>query len=165
MHYKLKNGITQDSEGKEGSKIRLLQQFDEANLRLQYKFADWLERKTAHWSSRSWIIILIFFTIATSSYSIYVMVDSFSEPDVSSIPITRIVKTTNTIQTHEKMDQLKVVISKGEHEKAIRFRRYMDSSVRSPTGKKIKDSINQNRTGLLDSLTIVEKYYQSQNKK
>lgn len=136
MLYKFKNGTTQDPAGKDRTKIRLLQQLDEANHRLQYKFADWLERKTAHWSRRSWTIILIFFTIATSSYSIYVMVDSFSEPDVSSIPITRIVKTTNTIQTHEKMDQKKVLISKGEDEKTIRFRRYMDSLGRSPTGKK-----------------------------
>lgn len=136
MLYKFKNGTTQDPAGKDRTKIRLLQQLDEANHRLQYKFADWLERKTAHWSRRSWTIILIFFTIATSSYSIYVMVDSFSEPDVSSIPITRIVKTTNTIQTHEKMDQLKVLISKGEDEKTFRFRRYMDSLGRSPTGKK-----------------------------
>lgn len=136
MLYKFKNGTTQEPPGKDRTKTRLLQQFDEANLRLQYKFADWLERKTAHWSRRSWTIILIFFTIATSSYSIYVMVDSFSEPDVSSIPITRIVKTTNTIQTHEKMDQLKVLISKGEDEKTIRFRRYMDSLGRIPTGKK-----------------------------
>jgi hypothetical protein len=165
MRFTFKNGTTQDPAGKDRTKIRLLQQFDEANLRLQYKFADWLERKTAHWSRRSWTIILIFFTIATSSYSIYVMVDSFSEPDVSSIPITRIVKTTNTIQTHEKMDQLKVVISKGEYEKTIRFRRYMDSLARSPTEKKIKDSINQNRPGLLDSLDKVDKYYHLQNKK
>lgn len=136
MLYKFKNGTTQDLAGKDRTKIRLLQQLDEANHRLQYKFADWLERKTAHWSRRSWTIILIFFTIATSSYSIYVMVDSFSEPDVSSIPITRIVKITNTIQTHEKMDQKKVLISKGEDEKTIRFRRYMDSLGRSPTGKK-----------------------------
>ncbi len=165
MLYKFKNGTTQDPAGKDRTKIRLLQQLDEANHRLQYKFADWLERKTAHWSRRSWTIILIFFTIATSSYSIYVMVDSFSEPDVSSIPITRIVKTTNTIQTHEKMDQLKVLISKGEDEKTIRFRKYMDSLGRSPTGKKIKDSINQNRSGLLDSLTLVEKYYHLHHKK
>ena len=136
MRYKFKNGITQDSAGKDRIKSKLLQQFEEANHRLQYKFADWLERKTAHWSRRSWTIILIFFTIATSSYSIYVMVYSFSEPDVSSIPITRIVKTTNIIQTHEKMDQKKVLISKGEDEKTIRFRRYMDSLGRSPTGKK-----------------------------
>lgn len=136
MRYKFKNGITQDSAGKDRIKSKLLQQFEEANHRLQYKFADWLERKTAHWSRRSWTIILIFFTIATSSYSIYVMVDSFSEPDVSSIPIIRIVKTTNIIQAHEKIDQLKVLISKVEDKKTIRFRRYMDSLGRSPTGKK-----------------------------
>lgn len=165
MLYKFKNGTTPDPAGKDRTKIRLLQQFDEANLRLQIKFADWLERKTAHWSRRSWTVILIFFTIATSSYSIYVMVDSFSEPDVSSIPITRIVKTRNIIQNHEIMDQLKVVISKEEYIKTIRFRKYMDSLGRSPTGKKIKDSINQNRPGLLDSLDKVDKYYHLQNKK
>lgn len=165
MRYKFKNGITQDPEGKDRTKIRLLKQFDEANLRLQYKFADWLDRNTAHWSRRSWTVILIFFTIATSSYSIYVIVDSFSEPDVSSIPITRIVKNRNIIQNHEIMDQLKVVISKEEYIKTIRFRKYMDSLGRSPTGKKIKDSINQNRPGLLDSLDKVDKYYHLQNKK
>lgn len=165
MRYKFKNGITQDSAGKDRIKSKLLQQFEEANLRLQYKCAHWLERKTAHWSRGSWTLILIVFTLGTSAYSIYVMVNSFSEPGVSSIPIAPIVKTTNAIQISKAMNHLKVAVSKGEYEKTVRFRRYMDSLGRSPTGKKIKDSINQNRSGLLDSLTIVEKYYHSQFKK
>lgn len=165
MRYKYKNGTTQDPAGKDRTKSKLLQQFDEANLRLQYKFADWLERMTAHWSRKNWMFILVIFTLVTSGCSIYVMVDSFSKPRVSSIPITPFVKPTNTLQSHEKMDQLKVAISKGEYEKLVRFRRHMDSLGRSPTGKKIKDSINQNRPGLLDSLTLVEKYYHSQFKK
>lgn len=165
MRYKFKNGTMQDLAGKNRIKSKLLQQFEEANLRLQYKCAHLLERKTAHWSRRSWTLILIVFTLGTGGYSIYLMVDSFSEPEVSSVPITRIVKTTNAIQISKAIDHLKVAISKGEYEKTIRFRRYMDSLGRSPTGKKIKDSINQNRPGLLDSLTIVEKYYHSQFKK
>lgn len=165
MRNKFKNGTTQDSAGKDRIKSKLLQQFEEANLRLQYKCAHWLERKTAHWSRRSWTLVLIVFTLGTSGYSIYVMVDSFSEPGASSVPITPIVKTTNAIQNSKAMDHLKVAVNKGEYEKTVRFRRYMDSLGRSPTGKKIKDSINQNRPGLLDSLTIVEKYYNSQFKK
>ena len=104
MRNKFKNGTTQDSAGKDRIKSKLLQQFEEANLRLQYKCAHWLERKTAHWSRRSWTLILIVFTLGTGGYSIYVMVDSFSEPEVSSIPITRIVKTTNAIQISKAID-------------------------------------------------------------
>lgn len=165
MRYKFKNGTTQDPAGEDRIKSKLLQQFNETNLRQQYKCAHWLERKTAHWSRTSWIFILIVFTVGTNGYCIYVMVDSFSEPGVSSISITPIVKTTNAIQISKTMDHLKVAISKGNYEKTVRFRRYMDSLGRSPTGKKTKDSINQNRSGLLDSLIIVEKYYHSQFKK
>lgn len=165
MRNKFKNGTAQDPAGEDRIKSKLLQQLNETNLRLQYKCAHWLELKTAHWSRGSWTLILIVFTLGTSGYSIYVMVDSFSELGISSIAITPIVKTTNAIQISKAMDHLKVAISKGDYEKMVRFRMYMDSLGRSPTGKKIKDSINQNRPGLLDSLTIVEKYYHSQFKK
>ena len=136
MLFTFKNGITKEPAEKDRITSKLLQQFDEVNLRLQYKCAHWLERKTANWSRKNWMFILVVFTLVTSGCSIYVMVDSFSNPRVSSIPITPFVKPTNTIQTHEKMDQLKVVISKGEYEKLIRFRRHMDSLGHSPTGKK-----------------------------
>ena len=136
MRFKFKNGTTKEPAEKDRITRKLLQQFDEVNLRLQYKCAHWLERKTAHWSRKNWMFILVIFTLVTSGCSIYVMVDSFSNPRVSSIPITPFVKPTNTIQTHEKMDQIKVVISKEEYEKTIRFRRYMDSLGRSPTGEK-----------------------------
>ncbi|MFV8347567.1 hypothetical protein [Flavobacterium sp. ZB4P13] len=143
----------------------LLQQFDEANLRLQYKCAHWLERKTAYLSRKSWILILICFTVFASGCSIYVMIDSFSETtDSSTINITPIAKPINTMRTGDEKDEIKVSISKAEFEKTVHFRRYMDSLGRSPTGKKLQDSIIQYRPGLLDSLTIVENYYHSQFK-
>lgn len=145
-------------------KGNLLQQFDEANLRLQYKCAHWLERKTAHLSRKSWIVILICFIVFTSGCSIYVMIGSFSETTASVIPITPIAKSINTMRTGDERDKIKVSISKAEFEKTVRFRRYMDSLGRSPTGKKLQDSIMQYRPGLLDSLTIVENYYHSQFK-
>jgi multidrug efflux pump subunit AcrB len=165
MRYKFQNGTTKYPVKKDRIKRKLLQQFDEANLRLQGKCAGWLERKTAHWSRKSWVFILVVFTLFTSGYSMYVMVDSFSEPKDSAIPITPIVTPTNTIRTQNRLDQVKMAIRKSEYEKTVRFRKYMDSLGRSPNGKKIKDSINQNRPGLLDSVTIVEKYDHSQFKK
>lgn len=165
MRYKFQNSTTKCPAKKDCIKSKLLQQFDEANLRLQSQCARWLEQKTAHWSRKSWIFILIVFILCTGGYSFYVMVDSFSEPKGSAIQLTPIVTPTNTIRTQDRLDQVKIAISKSEYEKTVRFRKYIDSLERSPNGKKIKDSINQNRPGLLDSVTIVEKYYHSQFKK
>ncbi|MFV8324289.1 hypothetical protein [Flavobacterium sp. ZS1P14] len=145
-------------------KSSLLQRFDEANLRLQYKCAQWLERKTAHLSRKSWIIILFCFTVFTGGCSIYLIVNSFSGNTTKSIAVTPITRPTNVVAFEEKSIQLNVAISKTEFEKIVRFRRYMDSLGRSPTGKKLYDSILHYRPGLLDSITIVEQYYHSQFK-
>jgi hypothetical protein len=151
----------------EGNDLRenLLKRFDEANLRLQYRCANWLERKTAHLSRRSWIVILFCFTILTSGCSIYLIVNSFSTNTTESITITRISKPTNEVPFENETIQQNATISKIEFERIVRFWKYMDSLGRSPSGKKLYDSIVQYRPGLIDSLAIVEHYYHSQFKK
>ncbi|MFV5692888.1 hypothetical protein ACM55K_12750 [Flavobacterium sp. LT1R49] len=145
-------------------KGNLLQEFDDASLRLQYKCAHWLERKTAHLSGKSWIVILISFTLFTSSYCIYRIVAGFSQATTSSITITPITKPTNILQMRKQMIDSNLSISKIELESIVHFRQYIDSLGRSPTGKKLYDSIMQCRPGLLDSLSIVENQYHSQFK-
>lgn len=142
----------------------LLQIFDEANLRLQHKCANWLERKTAHLSRKSWIIILFCFTVYTGGCSIYLIVNSFSGNTTKAITVTPITKPTNSVPLEEKSIHLNATINTTEFEKIVRFRRYMDSIGHSPTGKKLHDSILHYRPGLLDSITIVEQYYHSQFK-
>ena len=142
----------------------LLQRFDEANLRLQYKCAQWLECKTAHLSRKSWIIILFCFTVFTGGCSIYLIVNSLWGNTAKSIIVTPITKPTNSVPLEEKPIQLNAIINTTEFEKIVRFRRYMDSLGRSPTGKKLHDSIVHYRPGLLDSIRIVEHYYHSQFK-
>lgn len=142
------------------SKGNLLQKFDEANLRLQYKCAHWLERKTAHLSRKNCIVILFCFTAFTCGCSIYVIVHSFSQSATSTITITPITKPA-AVEAKDEILKRNLPISKTEFEKIIRFRKYMDSLGRSPTGKKVYDSIVQFRPGLLDSLTIIENYYYS----
>lgn len=142
----------------------LLQRFDEANLRLQHQCANWLECKTAHVSRKSWITILFCFTVFTGGCSIYLIVNSLSGNTTKSITVIPITKPTNAIPLDEKPIKLNSVINTTEFEKIVRFRRYMDSLGRSPTGKKLYDSIQHFRPGLLDSIAIVEQYYHSQFK-
>lgn len=139
----------------------LWQKFDQANLRLQYKCANWLECKTAHFSRLNWIVILLCFIVFTTTCSIYLIVNSFSGNTNRNITVTPITKPTNLVTTKEKPVELKSIISKTEFEKIKGFRKYMDSLGRSPEGKKTYDSIVSDRPGLLDSLTILENYYYS----
>ncbi|XDZ54243.1 hypothetical protein FlaCF_1291 [Flavobacterium tructae] len=145
----------------ETAKNSLWQKFEQANLRLQYKCANWLERKTAHFSRLNWIVILLFFTVFTTGCSIYLIVNSFSGNKIGNIIITPITKSTNLVPIKERRIELNTIISKTEFEKITSFRKYMDSLGRSPTGKKTYDSIVSDRPGLLDSLTILENYYYS----
>jgi hypothetical protein len=147
------------------SRENLLQRFDEANLRLQYKCANWLERKTAHLSRKSWIVILFCFTIFTGGCNIYLIVNSFSANTTKSIIVTPISKPTNAVSFENETIQQNETISKIKFERITRFREYLDSLGRSPTGEKLHDSILKYRQGLLDSLIIVEDHYHSQFKK
>jgi len=160
MKFTFKRNIKK-SEVLETAKNNLWQKFDHANLLLQYKCTNWLERKTSHFSRLNWIMILLCFTVFTTGCSIYLIVNSFSGNQNRNITITPITKPTNLVPTKEKPPQLNTIISKTKFEKIKGFRRYMDSLGRSPTGKKTHDSIVLNRPGLLDSLTILENYYYS----
>ncbi|TCK52658.1 hypothetical protein C8C83_0465 [Flavobacterium sp. 90] len=137
------------------------QKFEQANLRLQHKCAQWLEHKTAHFSRLNWILVLFTFIVFTGGCSIYLIVNSFSNNKSRNITIAPITKPTNDIPLKEKPLELNAIISKTEFEKITSFRKYMDSLGRSPIGKKTHDSIVLNRPGLLDSLTIIENYYYS----
>jgi len=138
MRNKFKNGTANDSVEKDHSKSKLLQQFDEAKARLQYKCVQWLECKTAHWSRKSWILILVLFTLLTSGYNTYVIIGSFSQSTNNSIGIGPISRTITEVPIGDVKDKLKVAVSAAEYEKVVRFHSYRDSLGGSPTGKKTK---------------------------
>ncbi|KIA95590.1 MULTISPECIES: hypothetical protein [unclassified Flavobacterium] len=140
----------------------LWQKFDEMNLRMQNMCAHWLEQKTSHFSRLNWIVILFSFIICTGSCSIYLIVTSFSNNTTKNITVIPIMKPNNSIPLEKETIPLNGIIrNKAEFERIIEFRRYLDSLGRSPTGKKMYDSIVQYHPGLLDSLAILENYYNS----
>jgi hypothetical protein len=138
MRNKFKNGIGNDSVKKVRSKSKLLQQFDEAKDRLQYKCVQWLECKTAHWSRKRWILILVLFTLLTSGYNIYVIVGGFMQSTNDSVNIGSISKPATGVAIDAGKDNVKVTVSEAEYEKSVRLHCYTDSLGRSPTGKKAK---------------------------
>ena len=120
-----------------------------------------MTKQTANVSFTNLLVIWVFFIAFSGGYSIYLIVSNLSGTAATSIPVIPVVKPVKRWQTDNEAGKGNRFVSKAEFEKISRFRTYLDSLTRSPTGKKIHDSIAYNRPGLLDSLTVVENYYQS----
>lgn len=130
-------------------------------LFVQSRWAEWMTKQTAKLSVRNQWIVFGFFITCASGYSIYLIFMNCSGTDSNRITVTPIVKPVKTFQTDDATTNKNSAISKNELDKIIRFRTYMDSLVRSPTGKTVLDSFTDKRPGLLDSLAEIENYYQS----
>ena len=131
---------------------------------LQGGWAKWMMKRTEKFSHRTWIVLLIFFVLSTSTYSIYLAVSAIAEKDGTLITVTPIKKPRYTTETGET-DKEAAEVSEAQYRRIKRFRVYMDSLARSPSGKTLYDSINSHRPGLMDSLQLIEQLYRRKIKK
>lgn len=129
--------------------------------RMQHRFGETLNRKTAQLTQRGKIILFIVFCLLFGGGSLYVFIDGFTssrsfsralKPGAISVP-KHVTKTGNDNQP------IKAIITAEDIRKIKRFRRYMDSLKISKNGVFIYDSIINARPGLMDSVTEVERVY------
>lgn len=131
---------------------------------LQGCWSKWMMKRTEKFSRRTWIVLLFLFVLSTSTYSVYLAVGANMEKDGILITVTPIKKPRYTTETGET-DKEAAEVSEAEYRRIKRFRVYMDSLARSPSGKTLYDSINSHRPGLMDSLQLIENYYQQLKQK
>lgn len=153
------------TDGVEEVHDRILKQMVNACLRLQTNWALWMSQRTKHLSRTTLRLLLLAFIALAGGYSIYLIGQSFSGNQANAISITPIKKPGHVLQAGDAASQPNMIVSKTDYQGIIRFRGYMDSLTRSPAGKAAYDSIILSRPGLLDSIRILEKIYQSQTKK
>ncbi|MFV8324944.1 hypothetical protein [Flavobacterium sp. ZS1P14] len=140
----------------------LAEQLEKGYLIVQGKWAQWMTKKTANISPTNLLVMWVFFIAFSTGYSMYLIVASLSGVATTDSIITPIVKPSKLPESDDDtIRKENSFISTNEFEKINRFRIYMDSLARSPTGKKRYDSIVNNPPGLLDSLATIENYYQS----
>ncbi len=148
MKYTFKRKSKQCDEDIKCKERYLFQRFDEANLWLQHRCVTWLERKTAHLSAKSWILILFSFVVFTVGGNVYLIVNGLNGKKSKSIEVSPISRPTNRVVFDPKQNQLNRSLSKTELERTVRFQIYMDSLGRSPTGNRVQDSILKFLPGL-----------------
>lgn len=131
---------------------------------LQTGWAKWMVKRTQKFSLRTWIVLLILFVLSTSTYSAYIAVSAFTKKESNSITIVPIKKLKHAAETGEPSIEA-AEVSEAEYSRIKKFRMYMDSLARSPSGKTLYDSINSHRPGFMDSVRFIGNYYQQLKQK
>ena len=126
--------------------------------RVQSGWANWMMKRTENFSRRTWFMLLALFVLSVSAYSIYLVVSTINAKGATSFSVTPIRKPKHLTETGEMNKAAEV--SEAEYNRIKNFRMYMDSLARSPSGKKLYDSITMRRPGLMDSVQFIEIYYQ-----
>lgn len=128
-------------------------------LRLQSRWAKWMEKRTESFTRGNWTLLLVLFVLLTGGYSTYLLVSSFTANERKAFLITPIVKPGHLTETGDaKVEALPV--PETEYRRIHNFRMYMDSLARSPSGKAAFDSITYRRPGLMDSVRYIDNHYQ-----
>lgn len=126
---------------------------------LQCTWATGMEKLTAKLSYGNWKIVLVLFVLLTSGYNVYLVVNAFTHKNIKSFSVTPIRKPEHLSKTGDTRAGT-LYVSEAEYMRIRRFRIYMDSLARGPSGKAVYDSITSNRPGLMDSVRFIEKYYE-----
>lgn len=160
-----RKGKTQSSAKENAAQERLANHIVSVCIRFQQRWADFMQRHTERLSRNGKLIILSLFCLTAGSLSIYLIANSVVKREASSFTVTHLKTPPLAGKSGDENTKASVIVSKAEYGKIQRFRFYMDSLARSPSGKKVYDSILIQRPGLMDSIFLIEKIYQSQNKK
>lgn len=124
--------------------------------RRQRVYADYLQAKTAGFSKRTLILLLVAFCLLLGSSSSYVLISAFRKPG-STIKITAISVPVPANQPKRRgIEPLPAPVKR-----MLSFQHYMDSLAGTKAGRQVYDSIIHSRPGLMDSVRTAIKLFQT----
>ena len=103
-------------------------------IRLQERWAAFMQRKTERLSLRSKKYIIVLFCIAAGGNSVYVTIESFATGKKKIVTVTNIKTPKHLTRTGEENFQPIIIITESEFKKIHSFRAYMDSLNKSVAG-------------------------------
>jgi hypothetical protein len=154
--------ISSKPDKKEGTASTTENPLGKSVERIKRKSADYLGKKAAKISPGAQFGWLLFYMISTGGFCLYLMAQIFSgEHKIPSFTPEK--KPWEVPASEGQSYNSDATLNEMERERIESFSNYMDSLRQISTGHAY-DSIVQARPGLMDSLAIVERYYESQFK-
>jgi hypothetical protein len=158
MFFLFKGKNSQQHQRQNSQQDKIAQKIVDRCLGLQLKASSFLQNKSEMLTTKAKRMAVLSFCVLSFCSCIYIIVKSLRSHRYTSLAIAPI-----RVPTQNVHNQIQASISKQEFEKILKFKSYLDSLSNSKSGKRILDSINANRPGLMDSLLIVENLYQLQS--
>lgn len=124
------------------------------------RLAGFLQEKTKSYSIRKKKLLLLLFIIVFATESSLVLVQSMKGRGKTSLDISRI----KTIPVQQQQNP-SALLTRPEFLKIQRFKSFIDSLQSTAKGRRLKDSLLQNRPQLMDSINFLLNIYSEQLKK
>lgn len=134
-------------------------------IRLQEKWANYMQQKTNRLSPKRKKYSLVLFCALSVGCSMYLIIGSFAGSASKDFNVASIHVPVHSTQTGEETTRSFLLITRKEFERIEQFRQYVDSLGGSAAGMKVRDSLLSLRPGLMDSIRVIENLYQLQNAK
>ena len=155
----MKNIFSKRKSETMGERNTLTKGINKSYEQLKRRWANWMNAHTISFTRQRWIVLLFLFIVFVGGISVYIIIYSFRSEESCLILIAPIKKPNQILKTGEP--NLGPTRSPGNdyaHVKEIR--EFMDSLIKSPSGKILYDSITSRHMGLMDSLRFLENYFQ-----
>lgn len=132
-------------------------------IKAQEQCATFMQHQTEKLSSKAKKFLLVMFLVLSGGCSLYLIVESLISHKNKSFSIVPIKVPEHMDKAGDENTEATVIVSEAEYERIHRFKLYMDSLAKSPSGKRFYDSILFRRPGLMDSIMIMEEMYKAKN--
>ncbi|CAN5389715.1 hypothetical protein BH11BAC5_BH11BAC5_23940 [soil metagenome] len=130
----------------------------------QRQCARYLEKKSERLNRKQQFYWLVFFCIGFGGGSLYLLLCSV-ESRTDHVFMDRMAFQQNVVKSKvDTAKNAKAVLTQSLFWKINRFKKYLDSLQKTETGKARYDSIVKTSSGLLDSMHLLEQFYQQQLK-
>ena len=134
-------------------------------IRVQAEWASFLQHHSEKFSCRTKKYSLLLFCVVSVESSLYVFMEGFRGSTPKIIPVAQIDVPLHAVESGKENISSFLLITRGEFNRIEKFSRYIDSLGLSKEGRRLRDSILSYRPGLMDSIGIIKKIYQSQSLK
>lgn len=134
-------------------------------IQAQEQWAAFMQRKSERFSTKAKKFLFIMFLLLSAGCSLYLIVEGLISHKHTSFSIALIKVPQYLDKAGDENTKASGIVSQAEYERIHRFQLYMDSLAKSPSGKRLFDSILNKRPGLMNSIMMIQRIYKKNSGK
>lgn len=132
-------------------------------IKVQEQCATFLQCQSEKLSFKTKKFLLAMFLLLSGVCCVYLIVDNVASDKNKHLSIAPIKVPEHVAKAGDENTKASAIVSEAEYERIHRFQLFMDSLSKSPSGKRIYDSILNKSPDLMNSIMLIQKMSKSKN--